>query len=146
MVEGEPESVQALPPEGGSSLPHRLGRGWAFAAGAAVELVAEERPAGVGEVGADLVRAAREKFHVEPGGKGRTRQHGKARHRAAAGADLRRKALPVGRVARDQSIELARIRRRAVHQRAIPLLHAARLELRLQRAQCRLGLCHHQTA
>ena len=68
MVEGKPESVQALTAKRRGGFPNKLRRGRPLPPRPAVEFVAEERPTRVGEVGADLVRAARKKFHVEPGG------------------------------------------------------------------------------
>src|SRR5260370_5615549 len=64
--EGEAEGVQALPAERGGGPADRFGCRGALALRAAVEPVAEERPAPVGEFCPDLVRPAWEPLAVHP--------------------------------------------------------------------------------
>jgi len=133
---------------GWSKAPDGIARRQAgLAPGAAVNLVAEERVAGLGEVDADLVGAA--------GVEGDLRQRGRAAERlpdapggdrAPGGADLPGEPGPVPRMAAVRGVEGPLRRQAAVAQGEVGLLHRPPLPLRLQRGERGLGARHHQAA
>src|SRR4051812_11122641 len=99
MIEGEASCMQPLPAEDGRRAPDGLGRLRTFLAYAAIERVAEQGPALVGEVGTDLVRPSRQKLDVEPRRCFHPRQHGEAGDRVLPLAHARGEPLPIDRVA-----------------------------------------------
>src|SRR3954454_22808960 len=109
-----------------------------------IQDVAAERPSGVGEVRADLVRAARVQLDVQERDRGGTAENVERGHGPAAFPDLRGEPLSIHWMSSKECIERLLRRWIAVHQRAVVLLHAPALEARLQAAQRRFGLRHHE--
>jgi hypothetical protein len=108
--------------------------------------VAEQREAGVGELHANLVRAAGVELHVHEGRPREALQALEHQAGAARGDQAGGEPDAVARVTAVGGVESAARGRRAVHEGGIALLDEAGLERRLQGHQRRLVLRDHQYA
>src|SRR3954471_15841670 len=95
MRKRESRRVQGLPPERLRGDASRIvSQKTRFPPDTPVQDVAEERPSGIGEVGADLVRAPRVQLDVQERDRGGTAENVERGHGPAAFPDLRREPLP----------------------------------------------------